>query len=220
MKTNTASILLAALFAAMAALPAAAQYAGDEIDWAEKQGFGVLAGHGFVWNEIYGGGGTFAIEYVNSIVHFGLGARSGFAWGAGTDEDWDVEGSTWDSDVYIPVRLTDWLTIYGGVGITYHDCEYKGLVETQTYTKKGNTRKYTYTLKTVTYSHNKPADTSYGFGGIRIRVANHLFFFGEYHKTTGSIDMYARSLSRYSEYKTLEADFDGNYFSFGVGLLF
>lgn len=72
MKTNTASILLAALFAAMAALPAAAQYAGDEIDWAEKQGFGVLAGHGFVWNEIYGGGGTFAIEYVNSIVHFGL----------------------------------------------------------------------------------------------------------------------------------------------------
>lgn len=40
-------------------------------EWAEKEFFVALAAHGLAWNSFYGGGGTLAFEYVNSIVHFG-----------------------------------------------------------------------------------------------------------------------------------------------------
>lgn len=190
-------------------------------DWADKEFFLALEAHGLAWNSLYGGGGTLALEYVNSIVHFGIGARSGFGGFAGTDGDeWDVRDMTWDNDVYIPVRLTDTLTVYGGIGVTLHDCEYEGLVQSESYRRSGRSMRYTYSLKTVRYSHGAGADTSYCFGGVRFRPSENFFVFGEYRKTSGTLEMETSDLPASSKYKTLEADFEGNCFIAGVGVLF
>jgi opacity protein-like surface antigen len=154
-------------------------------------------------------------------LHFGIGARSGFSGFAGTDGDeWDVKDMTWDNDVYIPVRLTDNLTLYGGIGVTLHDCEYEGLVQSESYSRRGRSWRYTYSLKTVRYSHGACADTSYWFGGLRFRPAENFFVFGEYRRTSGTLDMETGDLPSSSKYKTLEADFEGNCFVAGVGVLF
>lgn len=228
---NNKATILSAFLLLTTALAANAQYGGtygyyghsnslQEIDWAEKEFFALLEVHGLAWNALYGGGVSLGLEYVNSTVHFGIGARSGFGGFAGTDDDWDVKDMTWDNDIFIPVRLTDALTVYGGVGVTLHDCEYSGLVQSESTSRNGRSWRYTYSLKTVHYSHGACADTSYCFGGLRWRAADNVFVFGEYRRTTGTLELSTSELSPHSKLKDLEADFDGNYFAFGVGLLF
>lgn len=222
---------LAALMLCAAAFSANAQYgesygshghsgSSQEIDWAEKELFAVLGVHGLAWNALFGGGATFGLEYVNSSAHVGIGARTGISGFAGTDDDWDVKDMAWDNDVFIPIRVTDELTLYGGVGVTLHDCKYSGLVQSESYSRNARSWKYTYSLKTVHYSHGGCADTTYWFGGLRWRTADNLFFFGEYRRTAGTLELSTGELSTYSKYKDLEADFDGNYFAVGMGWLF
>lgn len=228
-------LVLAAFCCLATALPSNAQYVSwnnpssssssatsqDRADWNEKELFVALGAHALGWNSLYGGGATLALEYVNSTVHFGIGVRSGFGVCAGTDGDeWDVTDETWDSDVYIPIRLTENITVYGGIGVTLHDCEYEGLVQSESYRRSGRSWRYNYTLKTVHYTHGACADTSYAFGGIRIRPADNVFFFGEYRNTSGTLELSTSDLPESSKYKNLEADFGGNCFVLGVGVMF
>ena len=140
--------------------------------------------------------------------------------GAGTDGNWDVRDFTWDNDLYVPIRLTDRLTAYGGAGVTFHDCEYEGLVESESFYRKGGSWKYTYTLKTVHYTHGANAKTSYLVGGFRFRATDTLFFFAEYRRTSGTLEMSTKDLRDSSPYKRLDAYFGGNYFATGVGWMF
>lgn len=218
--TPTRLILLARLlpFCAAVLVPSFA-IAQEPIDWEERQGCFLLEAHGGVWDFLYGGGGSMGFEIASKDILVGIGARSGFSgWVGEDDHNWDYTDMTWDNDVWIPLRLPDYsLTLYGGIGVTLHDMECEGLVESSSYYRSGRTRRYTYSLKTVDYSHGANTSTHAWFVGLRWRVNDHFFLFGEYRQTRGTIEMSTNDLDSYSKYKDLVVDMDQSCFLFGFG---
>lgn len=206
---------------AFAAVSTPTAYAQDTIDWGEKQFYGIFEAHGAVWDFLFGGGGSIGLEFASKDIFIGFGARSGFSGWIGEDSlDWEYTDMTWDNDIWIPIRISDSCTLYGGVGVNYHDMECEGLVESKSYYRNGRYRRYTYQLKTVTYSHGGNMDTQAWFAGARWRVKDGFFVFGEYRQTRGTIEMETSDLEYRSELRTMKVDMDKSCVLFGAGVLF
>ena len=205
----------------IATIAPSATLADDMVDWSERQAYGLVEGHGAIWDFLGGGGGSIGFELCSKDFLIGFGARSGFSFWAGEDDlNWDYTDSTWDNDIWIPVRISDSVVLYGGIGVTLHDMECEGLVESSSYYRNGRTRRYSYELKTVTYSHGANMDTQAWFLGIRWRFQDRFFAFGEYRRTRGMIEMSTNELRNDSKWKSIEVDMDQSCFMFGFGLVF
>lgn len=212
----TAAVLLCAPIASAQG----GQYDWDNIDWEEKQGYALLDAYGGGWDFLYGFGGHFGLEACSKTFRLGLGARTGFSFWAGEDDlNWDYSDFCWDNDVWIPLRITDAVTLYGGIGVTLHDMDCDGLVESQSYYRNGRSYRYRYQLKTVTYISETPSDNQVWFVGLRMRF-EHYFLFGEYRRTSGEIELTTDDLSYNSKLKTMKLDMDQSQFYIGAGIVF
>ena len=190
----------------------------SSVDWSEKEFFALIGAQGSFSDFMCGGGVSFAVEFASTDIYVGLGARTGFNGWAGSDDlNWDYTDMTWDNDVWIPLRLSDEVTLYGGAGVTLHDMECKGLVESTSSSRSGRTRRYSWELKTVTYSHEPSMATHSWFIGLRWRVEDHWFVFAEFRQSSGTIEMSTDELGYYSKLKTIEADMDRSYVTVGLG---
>ena len=189
--------------------------------WFDKPYYGAFEAYGAGWDFLYGGGLSLGIDLVAKDYVIGIGARSGFGFWAGSDgSNGDYTDETWDNDVMLELWVSDYVILYGGVGITFHLMENDRLVESESYNRRGRSWRYTYQLKTVRYESGAATDTQVWFAGARCRVQDHFFIFAEYRQTSGTIEMTTDDLDYHSKLREIELDMDASCFMIGVGWLF
>lgn len=209
-------------------------YSWDDDSWLQKSVFGYFEAFGGVWDfvpsgdfkssdEVLSGGGlSLGFDVVSKEYLIGAGARSGFGFWVGSLSDYELDFTdfTWDIDVMLELRLTDFLTLYGGVGITYHIMEADGVVESYNYYRSGRYRRYHWEEKTVTWETESSSDNHAWFVGARFRLVSHFFIFVEYRKTRGTLELTTDELSYNSALRTIKVDLNSDCYIGGIGLLF
>lgn len=181
MKTHC---IAAAVAASFFAVPFAATAEDEILPQAKRGGYAVFD----VWYsdfdteyfDLDGGGFRIGGEYVDPAWLVGIGGRVGFGiyfgdkedLGAGERRD-DVFAFDLTADAYVPFRVSEFATIYGGVGATGFneswDAEYTARRGRQAYKATDSWRTKGFP---VLFS---------AFGGIRLRLDN-VFAFAEYRK--------------------------------------
>lgn len=208
----------ATMLAAAALSAGGAAFAGDfdfdmgATDWWQKEGFFLIEGYYTQLQlkdyeeTMQGGGGAIGGEYVNNASHFGFGARFSLALvrlDSVKDQEFgylDVDDNLLGLDVYIPIRLADWVTVYGGAGGTWHGMELTA--------DNGGSMK----------SHGDGAFTGSVFAGIRLRYS-HVFVFGEYRAESGDVKVTYQTYA-FDGVHSKDIDVSGNRFCIGAGLVF
>lgn len=199
------ALLLSGMFV-LAAVPAARADAFDEFEeeddageWWQKEWFGVAEGYYTQLLEFKGAGFAFGADYVNNAVHFGLGFRGRFAtyfehdYGPCKGED-----STMGLDVFVPVRITDAVTVYAGGGFDYHDL------------------RFNYDGGGVVRTGDGDQTTECAFAGLRWRYQN-MFVFGEYRRSLGEVKVHYDTTQATREYLTY--DMEDDTFRVGAGFM-
>lgn len=174
-----------------------------------------------------GGGISPGLEYINEKTHWGVGARIlvGFQFGdeelehlapmlaqesATPQSQCDIHDVACGLDLYVPARLFDWLTVYGGGGVAFH----------------AMTIEFDYDLPTswgwIGRKYEGESDfpdciTGSFFAGGRLHVAEHFFLFGEYRRVAGDVKI---EFDEESAGDGFTYDMSGNRFLVGVGVYF
>lgn len=214
MKKTLAILVAGAALSIGAAAMADDDFAYDfnAAEWWQKEGFGYLElfyspmkPDG--WSEgMDGGGFGLAGEYVNNVTHFGIGGRFSYSFfldGAMRIDPFgklDVDDNLLGLDVYVPVRLADFCTVYAGGG---------GYIHGLTLTADNNGKME---------SHGKNAFTGSLFAGMRLRW-QHLFVFGEYRQDFGDVEV-SYQLQVYDGKHYRDIEMDNGRFLAGLGLVF
>ena len=212
MKKTFATLMICTAFLASAALAGDFDFDLESNDWWQKEGFFNIEGY---YTQLQlkdygetmpGGGGAIGAEYVNKDSHFGIGGRASLAWvmkGSIYDQTFsylDVDDRLLGLDLYIPVRLADFLTVYGGGGGTLH-----GMTLTADNGGEMN-------------SHGDGAITSSLFAGVRLRYG-HVYFFGEYRSEFGDVKVTYQTYAFDGIHKR-DVDVSCSTFRVGAGVVF
>lgn len=212
MKTTFATLIVGTVLLASAALAGDFDYDLDPNEWWQKEGFFNVEGFYTQlqlkdYDEtVPGGGGSIGGEYVNKDFHFGIGGRAGMAWVMldslhdPTFGYLDFDDVLMSLDLYVPVRLTDFLTVYGGGGGTLHGMSFMA--------DNGGEME----------SHGDGAMTSSLFAGVRLRYS-HVFIFGEYRAEFGDVKVTYQTYAFDGIHKR-DVDVSGSTFRAGAGVVF
>lgn len=218
---------------ALAALAAAPALADNPVglaqeDWWNKEGFGFVQGYYTQLGDLQGGGFAAGGEYVNEDVHFGIGASFSmdllyhdykigdkiFDYSSNA-HDCDAEDFAMGMDLHIPVRIGNSITIYAGAGLHMH-------------------------VLSLDFRDSRPGGdlvdskavdsfqtTDSVFFGLRWRLLDHAYVFGEYRREFGNIEVgsyytYGSSsrTSRKVFTEKFELDVSDDRFVVGLGVLF
>ena len=195
--------IAAAAAATCLALPLAAMAEDEILPDAKRDGYGIMDiwysqfdKHGF---DLDGGGFRVGGEYVDPSLLAGIGGRLGMGMYFGSDvsESYGRSSLKYEdpmaidlmADVYVPFRVSEFATIYGGVGAT-------GFTESADFTS--------ITFNGRRYAENKGTVETDGFpvlfaafAGIRIRYEN-FFGFVEYRNDFKKDVKFKRTYDYYS----------------------
>lgn len=88
---------------------------------AESGGHGAIDLFGSRWGERWGGGFRLGGEYIFDGIHYGIGGRLGVGVYSGNQKKMDTGvDAPFPFELYVPVYVTDNLTVYGGGGFSVH----------------------------------------------------------------------------------------------------
>lgn len=216
MKKLVPAILAAA---AIMATPAFAENADDihltEDEWWQKEGF-FLSQVNYMQYKVkdlgkpmQGGGFGVGGEYVNPDMHIGYGGMFSFNWTMQDYTHYKADDRLIALDFFIPARISNSLTVYGGVGGTMHgfDLEWDD--------------GYGWNMSGEQWKNDGVAVTWSAHVGFRWRFFGHTYLFGEYRREFGKIDMVCKNY-HYLNGRNIkdEMDMSGNHFLAGLGLAF
>lgn len=200
----------AILLSGLCALAASSAVLADEFDdfydsadergeWWEKQGYFFAEGYYTQLQELKGGGGAAGGEYVNNVVHFGAGARMSLGYLMHDYDEGDVTDTLIGFDLYMPIRINDAITVYGGGGVNVHNLEFELDGGGPMSTGDGD------------------RITENAFAGLRWRY-QHMYVFGEYRHEFGDVRVHFDTYGGNREYRKVNMSDDR--FLVGAGFVF
>ena len=186
-----------------------------EDEWWQKQGFGYMQVYytqykaKYLVDPMYGGGFAMGGEYVNDDVHVGIGGRFLLSWVMMDEKGYSANDRQIGLDLYVPVRISSSLTLYGGGGGTLHGFDLDFDDDSGYF---GGDK----------WHQDQLVATTSAFAGLRWRFYNHLMVFAEDRREFGEIKMVCENYEWTSDYShpKMKIDMAGNRFFAGVGVTF